>query len=184
MDSVERQIRKTLADIEKIHSLVHPLGDSDPKQNLYNARGRREDAVRATVLQMSLAIEDMLDGLFARFFLGHDPNSKRKVRKGKLFRELEDFERGMGFEAKLRLARILRLIPRAQQSKLDRLRSLRNKCAHSWMLDIVHKKRRGPRPTKRLLEYEGRNLFDLSVLENFMHIYSRIYLKLFEKYLS
>lgn len=184
MNSVERQIRKTLADVEKIHSFVHPLGDSDPKQNLYQVRGRREDAVRATVLQMSLAIEDMLDGMFARVFLGHDPNSKRKARKGKLFRELEDLlQRGMGFEAKLRLARILRLITKAQQSKLDRLRSLRNKCAHSWMLDIVRKKGRGPAPTKRLLEYEGRNLFDLTALDNFMHTYSRIYLKLFEKHL-
>ncbi len=185
MNSVERQTKKALADVETIQSFIHPLGDPDPAQNLYMARSRREDAVRVTVLQMSLAIEDMLNSLFARVFVGHDPNSKRKARKGKMFHELEELLEGrMGFEAKLKLARVLRLITKGQQSKLDRLRSLRNKCAHSWMLDIVRKRGKGPKPTKRLLEYEGRNLFDLAVLEGFMHTYSRIYLKLFEKYLS
>jgi len=181
---VEREIRKALADVETIHSFAHPLGDPDPTQNLYMARARREDAVRMTVLQMSLAIEDLLDCLFARVFVGHDPNSKRRVRKGKIFRELEELESRMGFEAKLRLARVLRLITKEQQGKLDRLRSLRNKCAHSWMLDVVHKRGRKPRPTKRLLEYEGRNLFDLKVLGDFMQTYSGVYLKLFLKYLS
>lgn len=127
MNSVERQTQRALADVEKIHSFLHPLGDPDPRQNLYQARSRREDAVRVTVLQMSLAVEDMLDSLFARVFVGHDPNSKRKVPKGKIFRDLEDLlERRMGFEAKLKLARLLRLITKGQQGKLDRLRSLRN----------------------------------------------------------
>lgn len=182
--SVERQIKKALADVETINSFIHPLGDPDPKQNLYMARSRREDAVRLTVLQMSLATEDLLDSLFARVFVGHDPNSKRKLRKGKIFRELEGLERYMGFEAKLKLARVLGLISKEQQGRLDRLKSLRNKCAHSWMLDVVHKRGRKPWPTKRLLEYEGKNLFDLKVLREFMRVYSGIYLKLFEKYLS
>jgi hypothetical protein len=63
MASVQHRIDKTLAEVEQIHSLIHPMGDPDPRQNLYNARSRREDAVRVTVIQMSLAIEDMLDGL-------------------------------------------------------------------------------------------------------------------------
>jgi hypothetical protein len=184
MNSIERQTKKALADVETIHSFVHPLGDPDPKQNLYQARSRREEAVRIAVLQMSLAIEDMLDSLFARVFLGHDPNSKKKARKGELFGEFEELKRRMNFEAKLKLARLLRLVTKEQHSKMDRLRTLRNKCAHSWMLDVIHKRGRKPRPTKRLLEYEGRNLFDLRVLQDFMRAYSGIYLKLFEKYLS
>jgi hypothetical protein len=117
MKSVERQTRKALADVDMIHSFLHPLGDPDPRQNLYQARSRREDAVRMTVLQMSLAIEDLLDSLFARVFVGHDPLSKKRVRKGKFFRELEEVENRMGFEAKLKLARLLRLITKEQQSK-------------------------------------------------------------------
>lgn len=46
MKSVKRQIKKALADVETIRSFVHPLGDPDPKQNLYMARSRREDPVR------------------------------------------------------------------------------------------------------------------------------------------
>jgi hypothetical protein len=90
----------------------------------------------------------------------------------------------MDFDAKLKLARLLRLVTRKQYGRLDRLRSLRNKCAHAWMLDVVHKRGRKPRPSRRLLEFEGRNLFDLKVLREVMRVYSGIYLKLFDKYLS
>lgn len=187
MDRVQRQIAKALEDFETIHSFIHPLNDADPKLNLYNARSRREDAVRLTVLQMSLAIEDMLVSLFWRVFAGHNPNSKKRKRKSEgIPRELDEMLTSgrMGFEAKIKLARIVGVITKKQQSKLDVLRSLRNKCAHHWMLDVVRKRGDRVRPTKRLLEYEGRNLFDLKVLEEFMRVYSGVYLKLFERYLS
>lgn len=90
----------------------------------------------------------------------------------------------MGFEPKIKLARILRIVTKNQQSKLDLLRALRNKCAHHWKLDVVRRRGNMGRPAKRLLEYEGRNLFDVNVLKDFMSVYSGIYLKLFEKYLS
>jgi hypothetical protein len=184
VNAIERQIKRALADVETIQSFLHPLGDPDPKQNLYQARARREEAVRMTVLHMALAIEDVLDSLFVRVFLGHNPLSKKRARKGKMFHELQELQDRMAFEAKLKLARLLRLVTKEQQSKLDRLRSLRNKCAHSWMLDVIRKRGRKPRPTKRLLEYDSKNLFDLVVLHDFMSVYSGIYLKLFQKYLS
>jgi hypothetical protein len=187
MGRVQRQIDKTLKEVERIHSLLHPSGDPDPKQNLFQARSRREDAVRVTVLQMSLGIEDLLDGLFWRVLAGHDPSSKkRKSKKKGVARELDELlESGrLGFEAKIKLARVLRIVTKEQYGKLNQLRSLRNKCAHEWMLDIIRKRRKKPKPAKRLLEYEGHNLFDIKVLEGFMHVYSGIYLKLFSKYLS
>lgn len=187
MIRIERQIEKTLKEVEQIQSFLHPLGDPDLKQNLYQARSRREDAVRITVLQMSLSIEDLLESLFWRVFAGHNPNSKkRKSKKRGVARELDELlESGrVGFEAKIKLARILRIVTKNQYSKLNQLRSLRNKCAHEWMLDIVRKREKKPKPSKRLLEYEGQNLFDIKVLERFMHVYSGIYLKLFGRYLS
>ena len=140
-----------------------------------------------TVLQMSLAIEDMLDSLFWRVFAGHDPNStKRRSKKRGMPRELDELLTGgrLGFEAKIKLARVVGIITKKQQSRLDVLRALRNKCAHHWMLDITRKKAHRDRPARRLLEYEGRNLFELTVLQQFMRTYSGIYLKLFEKYHS
>jgi hypothetical protein len=187
MSRIERQIEKILKEVERIHTFLHPLGDSDPKQNLYQARSRREDAVRITVLQMSLAIEDLLDCLFWRVLARHDPNSKKRRSKKKgTARELDELLASgrLGFESKTKLARVLGIITKKQYRKLDQLRSLRNKCAHNWMLDITHKRARRPNPAKRLLEHEGRNLFDISVLEQFIHAYSGIYLRLFSKYLS
>ena len=140
-----------------------------------------------TVLQVSLAIEDLLDSLFWRFFAGHNPGSHKRASKTKgIPRELDDLLTSgrMGFEAKIKLARVLSIITKGQQRRLDALRTLRNKCAHRWMLDVVRKRGGKGRPTKRLLEYKGRDLFELSVLEDFMKAYSPIYLKLYEKYLS
>ncbi len=187
MSRVQQEIDQTLKQVERIHSLLHPLGDPDPKQNLFQVRSRREDAVRVTVLQMSLAIEDLLDCLFWRVLAGHDPNSKkRKSKKEGVACELDELlESGrLGFEAKIKLARVLRIVTKKQYSKLNQLRPLRNKCAHEWMLDIVRKRGKKPKPAKRLLEYEGHNLFDIKVLERFMHVYSGIYLELFSNYLS
>jgi hypothetical protein len=186
---VHGRIEKALRDVEEIQSFLHPIDDPDPELNLYRAQSRREDAVRMTVLQMSLAIEDMLDGLFWRVFLGHDPdrNNKRRGSKRKgLPRELDELLTGgrMGFEAKTKLARVLRVVTKKQHSRLDVLRALRNKCAHHWLLDIVRRRKYRNRPTKRLLEFEGRNLFELNALEEFVRVYSGIYLRLFEKYLS
>lgn len=184
-ESLERQIKKALKDVEAIHSFTHPLDDEDIEVNLFNAKSRREDAVRMVVLQMSLAIESILDGLFARMFIGHEPG-ERRGRIGKRARELQELLEGgrFGFESKLRLARVLCLVTKDQFSRLDKLRALRNKCAHHWTLDVIRRRGRKPRRSTRLLEFEGRNLFDLRVLEDFVSVYSGIYLKLFSKYAS
>ena len=61
--TIQRKIDKAIREAEKVHSLLHPTTDPDPTLNLFNARDRRADAVRMTVLQMSMAIESILDGL-------------------------------------------------------------------------------------------------------------------------
>jgi hypothetical protein len=183
---VQDLIRKTLKDVERIHSFVYPHFKTD----LHEARRFREDAVRMTVLQTSLSAEALLDGLFKRAFLSYKPQlRKRNERKkreprGRRAKELDELLRGgrFGFESKLRLASILGLTTKSEDNRLDKLRALRNKCAHSWALDIIHKRGRKPRPTRRLFEFEGRNLFDLKVLGNFMKIYRDIYLELLLRY--
>jgi hypothetical protein len=187
MHWVERQTKAALRDVEKIQSFLYPLNNSDPKVNLFQARARREDAVRMTVLQMSLAIEDLLDGLFWRFFAGYDPNSRKRVRKTAVIsRQLDELLKSgrVGFDSKLRLARLIGIINKPQHNRLDTLKALRNKCAHHWMLNRIRTRGISNTPTKRLLEYEGKDLFRLNVLEDFMRVYSQIYLKLFGKYIS
>lgn len=181
--STERAIRRLTKEIETIQSFIHPLDDEDISINLFNAKALREDAVRMPVLQMALAVESVLDGLIAQKLVGHHPR-KRKGKIGTRAKELQELLEGgrFGFESKLRLARVLSLISKAQYSSLDRLRALRNKCAHRWTLDVIRRKGRKPQTTKRLLELGGRNLFDLAVLRDFMHVYTGIYLRLFSKY--
>lgn len=183
---IQRQIAEALKDVETIHSFVHPINDPDPRQNLYNARARREELVRLTVLQMSLAIESLIVSNFWRIFAGHDPHSKKRSSKKKgAARELDELltSGSLGLGAKVKLARVVGLITKKQQSRLHVLQGLRNKCAHHWTLDVVHRRGYKAQRSRRLLEYEGRDLFDLEVLQDFMRVYSGIYLKLYGKYL-
>ena len=185
MDRTQRKINKILKDIDAIHSLAYPVDDADMRTNLFNARSRKEDAVRIVVLQLSLANEDLLDGLFRKVFVGHEPGKKRQRNK-RIARVLDELLEGgrLNFESKIRLARVLRVTTKRQDSQLHQLRGLRNRCAHRWVLDVVHKLKNAARPSKRTLEYEGRNLFDLKVLKDFFWVQSRIYLSLYKKYMS
>lgn len=187
MNRIQKRIDEALRDVETIHSFVHPLGDPDHRQNLYNARARREDMVRLTVLQMALAIEDMLASNFWRIFAGHNPHSKKRSSKKRgPARELDELltTGRLGLDAKIKLARVVGLISKKQHRQLEILQGLRNRCAHHWILDVIHKRGRKARRGRRLLEYEGRDLFDLEVLRDFMSVYSGVYLRLFEKYLD
>lgn len=183
----EREIRRTLRDVARIHSLIHPVNDKDPRTKLFNARAQREDAVRGLVIQLATAMEDMLDELYRRVFLGYRPAGRNPRRpRGKLAEELDELlETGkLGFDAKLRLARIGGLITKAQYRKLDKLRAFRNKCAHNWNLDVVAKRARKPRPSRRLLEHNGRNLFEIGALEELLSEYGPIYLSMFGKLIA
>jgi len=184
---IEREIRRTLREVARIQSLIHPVNDKDPRTNLLNARAQREDAVRGLVIQLATAMEDMLDELFRRIFLGYRPGSRNPKRpRGKLADELDELlETGkLTFDGKLRLARIGRLITKGQYKKLDKLRALRNKCAHNWNLDVLVKRARNPRPSKRLLEHNGRNLFEIDALEELLFEYGPIYMSMFGKLLA
>jgi hypothetical protein len=101
-NKTEREIRRTLRDVARIHSLIHPVNDKDPRTNLLNARTSREDAVRGLVIQLATAMEDMLDELYRRVFLGYRPAGRNPRRpRGKLAKELDELlETGkLGFDA-------------------------------------------------------------------------------------
>lgn len=184
---IERETQRTLQEVARIQSLIHRVDDRDPRTNLRNARSQREDAVRGLVIQLATAMENLLDDLYRRVFLGYRPGSRNpKLPRGKLAREPDELlETGkLNFDAKLRFARIGGLITKKQYRKLDKLRALRNKCAHNWSLDVVKKRERKPRPSKRLLEHNGRNLFEVGVLEELLAEYGPIYVSIFGKLLA
>lgn len=188
-DRFEGKIRQTLSEADLIHNLLHPVDDPDSYFNLRNAESQKEDAVRGLVLHLALAMENILDDLYLRAFLGYRPAINARRPRGKRARILEGILK-LNFSRKLDLARDTGLITKKQYAKLDALRALRNKCAHNWQLDVIQKrgKRRRPGaqplPTKRLLEHEGKNLFDIGVLKDLLTQYGPIYLSLFRKLMA
>jgi hypothetical protein len=184
---IERELRRTLQEVAQIQCLIHRVDGKDRLVNLFNARSQREDAVRGLIIHLATAMESVLDDLYRRVFLGYRPGSRNPKRpRGKLARELDELlETGkLTFDAKLRFARIGGLITRSQYKKLDKLRALRNKCAHNWSLDVIKKRERKPRPSRRLLEHNGRNLFEVSALEKLLAEYGPIYLSMFGRLLA
>ena len=94
---IEREIRRTLRDVARIQSLTHPVSDKDLRINLLNARTQRKDAVRALIIQLATAMENMLDELYRRVFLGYRPAGRNPKRpRGKLAKELDELLEGGG----------------------------------------------------------------------------------------
>lgn len=184
---MEREIRRTLKEVERIQSILHPIDSKDQWDNRFNARERKEDAVRGFVIHINLAMETVLDDLFRRVFLGYRPGSKRAKRpRGKRAKELEELlvgPRALGFEAKLRLARVVGLVNKRHNEKLRQLNKLRNKCSHRWALNVNKRKRRSQKGTP-LLEHKGRSLFKIDALESLYRESGPVYVSMFEKLLA
>lgn len=184
---IEREIGRTLKEAERVQSIPYPLDHKDKRLNLDNAHSRKENAVRGSVITINLAMEDMLDDLLRRFFLGYRPGSKKRRRlRGKRAKELDELlvgPRALGFEAKIRLARIIGLITKRQAEKLGQLNKLRNKCSHHWLLNVNKRKKRVQKAAP-LLEYKGRSLFEIANLESLYKESGPVYISMFEKLLS
>lgn len=184
---IKREIRRTLEEVERIQSLLYHVDDKDQQLNLDNARSRKEDAVRASVITINLAMESMLDDLFRRFFLGYRPASKKRKRpRGKRAKELDELlvgPRALGFEAKLRLARVAGIITKRQAGELGQPNKLRNKCSHRWALNVTKRKKRAQKPMP-LLEYKGQSLFKLDALESLYRESGPAYMSMFGKLLA
>lgn len=78
----------------------------------------------------------------------------------------------------------LNLITKKQYDQITELNKIRNSCAHNWILDIAKYKK--TRSNKRLrtpvVKFNGKNLLNKEVFYNeFMPIYSKLYLKLLGK---
>lgn len=186
---LQRQIDRNLREIAQIQGFIHNLTSSDLRDRLFAVKSLREDAVRGLILQFAMAIESLLDDLITWAFLGWRPRMTTKTKRrfrGRRSQMLEELlgARGIGFERKLKMARLIGVISPRQYDQLEKLRDLRNKCAHNWMLDVVRKRAKRQRRSTRLLEYKDQNLFARGVIDSFASDYGRIYLRLFEKLYS
>ena len=147
---------------------------------------KRDDAVRAAVLQLHTAIEDLLNLLIIHRVLNAESATRtRKLRTvaGRALHRLLYGGGSLGFEMKLNLALAHRVIASTVRNRLLVLNSLRNRCGHNWVLS-GRPIRRGRRPAQKkppLLSYRGADLHRPSVLADFSSEFGLLYLNLYLK---
>lgn len=187
--SIENKIRRLTREIHNIEASFYGAFEGSTQRDLYAGmlERKRDDVVRAIVLQMHTAIEDVLTSWITCEILGTTAQQARRARS-KSARALHTMlwgSRSIGFDMKLNLAVALGLIAGPTQRKLAKLNELRNKCSHNWLLKMPV--RRGKRPRQKkppLLLYKGRDLHRGEVLDDFMREYGPLYARLWVKYLE
>ncbi len=186
--SVQAKISRLLREITEIDEFFyHQDKAGDPGQYAAMLERKRDDIIRAAVLQMHTAIENILDQHLMCRILGVNHTIVRKVRtkSARALRNILLDEKSIGFERKLHLAVALKIMSDKRKERLRVLNTLRNKCGHHWLLRVPIRRRRRPRqPKPPLLRYDGRDLHSIPVLKDFLAEYGPLYAKMFVEYLG
>jgi len=189
LKSVEAKIRRMTREIAEIDEFFYRSNEKNDRA-LYAGmlERKRDDMVRAAVLQMHTAIEDLLNSMIICRILGikpEDRGSKQRSHTARALRKMLFGAGSLGFDMKLNFAVALGLLTEGTKEKLMVLNTLRNKCSHNWLLKMPV--RRGKRPKQKkppLLTYNGHDLHNVETLEEFSAVYGPIYYKLFLKFLG
>jgi uncharacterized protein with von Willebrand factor type A (vWA) domain len=149
---------------------------------------KRDDMIRAAVLQLHTSIENVLDKQIMCHVLGVPAHKRMKLmptRSGKALRRLLTTADGLGFDQKLELAVALRVVSDKRRRRLAILNTLRNRCSHFWLLKVPVRRGRRPRQQKPpLLQYDGHDLHQVATFKNFLAEYGPLYATMFVEYIS
>jgi hypothetical protein len=181
--TAKRKIARLISEIESIDAFFYgETGDIDT--DLWILERKRDDRVRALVLQLHTSTDDLLNIRIANQILRLRQHGSRTIgRKSKSARALRKLLVGggsIGFERKLDLAVAIGLMGDKAQKRFEELNRLRNKCSYNWLLKVPV--RRGKKPKEKkppLLIYKGRDLHQAGVLEEFGSEYIHLHMKLF-----
>lgn len=185
--AVETKIKRLTRELAKIDDVFYKLNETKDR-DLYAGmlERKRDDMVRSAVLQMHTAIEDLLNTCIVCRTLNVQPEDRRRKMRSKTGQALLSMltgPRSIGFEMKLNFAFVLGLLNSKTKDRLTELNTLRNRCSHNWLLKAPLRRGKSPRQKKPpLLRYDGRDLHNVDVLEDFTSEYGLIYCKLFFKY--
>ena len=181
--AIERSIRRLEKEIAEIDSYFYFRNRTKDRSRYEGMLERkRDDIVRAGVLQLHTAIEDMIDGIIISRVLGVRPDTRFRTRgpKARALRSLIAGSGSLGFDAKISLALGLGLIRSPVRARLKELNSIRNKCSHQWLLRAAVRRGRRPRQTKPpLLSFRGKDLHKVAAFKEFSAEYGLVYAKLF-----
>lgn len=190
-ETLVRKARILRQEIEEIQSHLYDISDSDDLDSACFFLGlRRQDSVRMVVLQLHLALEDLISHWLKYCLLGVNPTEGRSISRLKpiassSLQSILEGERALRFPQKVELLRALGLIDRRFHKKLKELNRVRNACSHNWELNTLI--RRGVKrhiPKKPVVEYQHQNLYRLPVIKAFIEEYGSLYSKIFLKFYS
>lgn len=183
---IETKITRLTREIRDIDQFFYGVNQNADRY-LYAGmlERKRDDMVRSTVLQLHTAIEEVLNSqIMCRVLNVKSEERMRRIRsrRGRALRRVLFGAGSLGFDMKLNFAAALGLLSERTQNQLIELNTLRNKCSHNWLLKAPV--RRGKRPRQKkppLLLYQGRDLHNVAVLEDFAGEYGAIYVKIWVK---
>ena len=173
-----RKITRLKREIEKIDRFFYP--DSDDEHRLWRLQLKRDDMVRALVLQLHTSIEDLLNiRIMNRILVGQNRKTARN-NAARSLRKLLEGAGSIGFERKLNLAVAIGLINLTTERRLAELNRLRNRCSHNWRLNVRLRRGRKPKDKKLpLLRYQGHDLHKAEVLQQFGTEYANLHAMLY-----
>jgi hypothetical protein len=151
------RLEREICSIDEMFYLTEK--DGDPAQQAGMLERKRDDMIRAAVLQLHTSIESILDEHIMCHMLGVPAHGRMRLMptpRGKALRKLLVSAEGLGFDQKLDLAVALRIVSDKRRKRLAILNTQRNRCSHFWLLKMPVRKGRRPRQQKPpLLLYEG-----------------------------
>ena len=182
---LEAKIKRLEREIAEIDDFFYkPEAGRERSHYAYLLERKRDDIVRSTVLHLHTVIEDLLNVLIIQRVIGVTRGKRGITLSGTRGRGLRKmlFDRGsLGFDMKISMAVAVGLLINAKtRERLAELNTLRNKCSHNWL--IRARVRRGKRPAQKkppLLQYQGRDLHQISALKEFYVEYNHIFADLF-----
>ena len=129
---VKRKIKRLEREIAEIDKAVYLFeSNGDPEQHASMLERKRDDMIRAAVLQIHTSIESVLDEHIMCRVLEVPRYGRVRLMpspRGKCLRKLLMSAEGLGFDQKLDLAISLRLISEKRRKRLAILNTLRNRC--------------------------------------------------------
>lgn len=186
--TIETKIRRLKREISAIDEAFYQTNETDNRDLFLGMLERkRDDMIRAAVLQLHTSIEDVLDAHLTWRILGVKSDEARRAR-GKSAHALRRMLSGsgsIGFDMKLNLAVALKIVSPKRKDRLAVLNTIRNKCSHHWLLKAPQRRGKRPRQLKPpLLLYKGRDLHGVSVFKEFIAEFGVLHALMFVKYLD
>jgi hypothetical protein len=186
---VQQKIGRLEREIRSIDEMFYLTeNDGDPLQHAAMLERKRDDIIRAAVLQLHTSIEDILNSHIMCRMLQVPAYGRVKLmpsRRGEALRKLLKTAGGLGFEQKLELAVALKIVSDKRRKRLAILNTLRNRCSHFRLLKVPVRKGRRPRQQKPpLLLYDGRDLHKTATFRDFLGEYGPMHALMFVDYIS